>query len=69
MAIKHPERVTAMVLVSATPYFPAQARAIMSQYRDNLPQEQWDILRRGHPGGDAQIKANSRQPQVLCRQL
>jgi pimeloyl-ACP methyl ester carboxylesterase len=46
-----------MVLVSATPYFPAQARTIMSRYGDNLPQEQWEILRRRHPGGDAQIKA------------
>lgn len=51
------DRITAMVLVSATPYFPAQARTIMSQYADNLPEEQWEILRRRHPGGDAQIKA------------
>ena len=57
MATMQPDRVTAMVLVSATPYFPAQARAIMSQYGDNLPEEQWEILRRRHPGGDAQIKA------------
>ncbi len=57
MATSQPERITAMVLVSATPYFPAQARTIMSQYGDNLPEEQWEILRRRHPGGDAQIKA------------
>jgi pimeloyl-ACP methyl ester carboxylesterase len=57
MATKQPERVTAIVLVSATPYFPAQARPIMSQYPDNLPEQQWEILRRRHPGGDAQIKA------------
>ncbi|HKW61545.1 MAG TPA: alpha/beta hydrolase [Candidatus Acidoferrum sp.] len=57
MATKQPDRVKAMVLVSATPYFPAQARAIMSQYADNLPPEQWEILRRRHPGGDKQIKA------------
>lgn len=57
MATKQPNRVTTMVLVSATPYFPAQARAIMSQYGDNLPDEQWEILRRRHPGGDKQIKA------------
>jgi pimeloyl-ACP methyl ester carboxylesterase len=57
MATKQPERITAMVLVSATPYFPAQARPIMSQYADNLPEEQWEILRRRHPGGDEQIKA------------
>ena len=57
IATKQPERVKAMVLVSATPYFPMQARTIMSQYGDNLPEEQWEILRRRHPAGDAQIKA------------
>jgi pimeloyl-ACP methyl ester carboxylesterase len=57
MATKQPARVKAMVLVSATSYFPAQARHIMSQYGDTLPEAQWEILRRRHPGGDAQIKA------------
>ncbi|HET7840549.1 MAG TPA: alpha/beta fold hydrolase, partial [Terriglobia bacterium] len=57
LATRQPERVKAMVLVSATPYFPSQARAIMSKYADALPEAQWDVLRRSHPGGDAQIKA------------
>lgn len=57
MATKQPERVKAMVLVSATPYFPAQARAFMGRYADSLPDQQWEILRRRHPGGDAQVKA------------
>ena len=57
MATKKPARLKAMVLVSATPYFPAQARLIMSQYADSLPEQQWETLRRRHPGGDAQIKA------------
>jgi pimeloyl-ACP methyl ester carboxylesterase len=57
MATRQPERVKAMVLVSTTPYFPAQARAIMSQYADSLPEQQWEVLRKRHPGGDAQIKA------------
>jgi|SRR5579864_1035107 len=57
MATKQPYRITAMVLVSATPYFPAQARPLMDQYPDSLPEQQWEILRRRHPGGDAQIKA------------
>jgi pimeloyl-ACP methyl ester carboxylesterase len=57
MATWQPERVKAMVLVSATPYFPAQARTIMSQYRDSLTEQQWEVLRKRHPGGDAQIKA------------
>jgi pimeloyl-ACP methyl ester carboxylesterase len=57
MSTKQPERVKAMVLVSATSYFPAQARNIMRQYPDSLTETQWEILRRSHPGGDTQIKA------------
>jgi pimeloyl-ACP methyl ester carboxylesterase len=57
MATRQPERIKAMVLVSATPYFPAQARPIMRQYSKSLPDEQWEILRRRHPGGDEQIRA------------
>lgn len=57
MATRQPDRITSMVLVSATPYFPPQARSIMNQYGDNLPEEQCEILRRRHPGGDEQIKA------------
>ncbi len=57
MATKQPKRVKAMVLVSATPYFPAQARPIMRQYPDKLPEQQWELLRRRHPGGDSQIHA------------
>ncbi len=57
MATKQPGRVKAMVLVSATPYFPAQARPIMREYPDKLPEQQWELLRRRHPGGDAQIHA------------
>ncbi|HEX8880805.1 MAG TPA: alpha/beta hydrolase [Candidatus Acidoferrum sp.] len=57
MATKQAARMQAMVLVSATPYFPAQARPLMNQYPDTLSEQQWEILRRRHPGGDAQIKA------------
>ncbi len=57
MATKQPERVKAMVLVSATPYFPAQARSIMRDYANSLSEAQWEMLRRCHPGGDPQIKA------------
>ena len=57
MATKEPERVKAMVLVSATSYFPDQARPIMRQYADNLPAAKRENLRRRHPGGDSQIEA------------
>lgn len=57
MATRQPQRIQAMVLVSATPYFPAQARAIMRQYAASLPEQEWERLRRTHPAGDEQIKA------------
>jgi len=57
MATMQPERIQAMVLVSATPYFPAQARPIMRGYPASLPEQQWEILRRRHPSGDPQIQA------------
>src|SRR5579875_2588867 len=50
-------RMAAMVLVSATPYFPAQARAIMRNYADNLPDEQSECLRQTHAGGEPHIRA------------
>jgi len=57
MAMKQPKRVRAMVLVSATSYFPAQARAIMRQYAQNIPEQERERLRQGHPQGEAQIQA------------
>ncbi len=57
MATKQPDRIQAMVLISATPYFPAQARPIMRRYPDTLPESQWEVLRRRHPGGEPQIRA------------
>jgi len=57
MATMQTERVKAMVLVSATPYFPAQARPIMRAYAKSIPEQQWEFLRRSHPGGDQQIQA------------
>ena len=57
LATRQPERIKAMVLVSATPYFPAPARPIMSQYPDSLPEEQREFLRRRHSGGDPQVRA------------
>lgn len=57
IATRRPDQVEAMVLVSATPYFPAQARMIMHEYSNSLPEAQWEFLRSSHPGGDAQIKA------------
>jgi pimeloyl-ACP methyl ester carboxylesterase len=57
MAAMRRSRIGSMVLVSATPYFPVQARLIMRQYADSLPDEQRVVLRQSHPGGDPQIDA------------
>jgi len=57
MEVRQRERVTAMVVVSATPYFPDQARPFMRRYPDTLTDTAWETLRRRHPGGDDQINA------------
>ncbi len=57
MATQQPTRVDAMVLVSAAPYFPEQARAIMSKM---IPERQteadWNLMRERHKYGDEQIR-------------
>jgi pimeloyl-ACP methyl ester carboxylesterase len=57
MATQQPERLEAMVLVSATPYFPAPARSAMAQLSvDNFSDAEWDALRARHVHGDDQIR-------------
>ena len=58
MAMLQPERIEAMVVVSATMYFPEQARAIMRQVPapDEQPQQEWERMRRSHKNGDEQIR-------------
>jgi pimeloyl-ACP methyl ester carboxylesterase len=58
MATQQPSRVEAMVLVSATPYFPSEARAIMCEMTpENRSEEEWKTMRRWHRHGDEQIRA------------
>ena len=58
MATQQPGRLEALVLASATPYFPPQARAIMSQMTpDNRSEEEWQLMRQWHKHGDDQIRA------------
>jgi pimeloyl-ACP methyl ester carboxylesterase len=58
VATQQPARVEAMVLVSATPYFPEQARAIMrSVSPDNRSEAEWQQMREWHKHGDEQIRA------------
>jgi pimeloyl-ACP methyl ester carboxylesterase len=58
VATQRPDRVEAMVLVSATPYFPEQARALMRQLSpDNRTDAEWQQMRQWHKHGDEQIRA------------
>src|SRR5205823_1403624 len=57
MATAQPGRIEAMVLVSATPYFPAQARAAMAQLSvDAFSDADWAMQRQRHVHGDDQIR-------------
>lgn len=57
MTTLKPERIEAMVVVSATMYFPEQARAIMRQIpaADKQPLQEWERMRKSHKLGDHQI--------------
>ena len=57
MATQQPGRIDAMVLVSATPYFPAPARAAMAQLSaDAFSDADWVAQRQRHVHGDDQIR-------------
>ena len=58
LATEEPARLQAMVLVSAAPYFPDEARAIMRQLTPaSHTDEEWQLMRQWHKYGDAQIRA------------
>src|SRR5580658_3583484 len=59
MATMQPNRIEAMVLVSAAMYFPEQARAVMRQVAaaDQQPAKEWEAMRKRHYLGDEQIAA------------
>jgi pimeloyl-ACP methyl ester carboxylesterase len=66
MATMAPERVEAMVVVSATLYFPEQARAVMRQVDpDDQPAEEWRVMRERHKRGDEAIIALWRHQRDL----
>lgn len=57
MATQQPGRIRAMVLVSATPYVPAAARAAMAQLSvDAFTDAEWQAQRQRHVHGDDQIR-------------
>ena len=66
MATRQPNRVEAMVLVSATPYFPEQARSIMREMTpETRTDQEWQQMRQWHKRGDEQIRAIWRQAKAF----
>jgi pimeloyl-ACP methyl ester carboxylesterase len=66
MATRQPDRIAAMVLVSATPYYPAAARAIMAAMsEEGRSPEEWEAMRARHARGDDQIRALWRQANAF----
>lgn len=66
VATQQPDRVEAMVLVSATPYLPEQARALMRQLTSQEHSEaEWQQMRQWHKHGDEQILAIWRTMSAL----
>jgi len=66
MATEQPDRIEAMVLVSATPYFPAQARAAMAQISTAaFSDADWTLHRQRHAHGDDQITMLFEQMRAL----
>lgn len=66
MATQQPSRLTAMLLISAAPYFPAQARAAMAALTpESKTEAEWQQMRAWHPQGDEQILALWRQMNAL----
>ena len=57
LATAVPTRIESMVIVSAPPYFPAQARALQRQTSESMFGEvEMDLMRKRHRHGDAQIQ-------------
>lgn len=62
VAIRQPERIKAMVLVSGALYFPEQARRLMRETLvDEQPPGEWQAMRERHRLGDEQIRDLWRQ--------
>ena len=65
-ATQQPDRIDAMVLVSATPYFPAPARSAMAQLSvDHFFDADWAAQRARHVHGDGQIRMLFDQMRAL----
>jgi pimeloyl-ACP methyl ester carboxylesterase len=67
LATGQPDRVDAMVLVSAAPYFPEATRALMRGAASATHTEaEWQMMREWHIHGDAQIQALWEMPNQFA---
>lgn len=67
MATAEPSSLAAMVIVSAPPYFPAQARVIQRGFSEEMIGEaEMERMRQRHPGGAPQIHALFSQARALA---
>jgi pimeloyl-ACP methyl ester carboxylesterase len=65
-ATQQPARFDALVLVSAAPYFPQQARELMAQLTlDGKTEAEWQVLRSRHKLGDAQVRSLWTQARAM----
>jgi len=57
MATLQPNKIRSMAIVSATPYYPDQARECMKQFTiESRTKNDWEFMRKIHPQGEEQIK-------------
>lgn len=67
MATLQPSRVQSMVLVSAPPYFPPEAKAIQRRYSEAMiPENQRAAIRAFHAGGEPQFQALIEQTRAMA---
>lgn len=69
LATQQPERVEAMVLMSAVPSYPEQARQIMRSFTlEQIPDEERQRLQQRHPRGEVQIQELFRLGRAFAEQ-
>jgi pimeloyl-ACP methyl ester carboxylesterase len=67
MATQQPDRIEAMVVISAPPYFPEQARAIQRQFSfDLLSETEKTAMRERSKGGQEQIDWLMAQTRLMA---
>ena len=67
LATRLPSPISSMVIISAPPYFPAQARAIQRQFSESMiGAAELEAMRQRHTRGDAQLQELLRQARAFA---